>query len=510
MSRPSPVASGTTVACPCAPRAPARISQGSAAGVVLAALPLLLAPAFVSVRPPGTDLELMPESERPFRQVVIGLDPMNLPHFMVPGVPALAARRDPDLAGRLRRQLFQLRLALDHGGIFACAPPDTTFFVAVPDPTTAPGATGTEAQTLRDYLTARVGWSPERVAEHIRVFMVPEALPYPQDMAEALGFDHRGRLVLAIGEDIDRCYLGGVRSLVRTYPEDFVLRTLGETGAGAINAEGGDLALVWLPEGRVGVLVGRHRIVRFLEHRYGTSYSGEAIPQPRIEEARRAFSAAFFGREVVIVGEEALRHPGWVNDDVFHADMVVVVLRCDGRVVAFVPTFEGHPVDAITGASIAAEQQRLVQREYDLVARQLETRGFTVVRLPFSDHPVRNPVNVSRFLDPTTHQPVVLLPSYPYHDALASGGESPKSELEAAFDAIDAKVTEWTQSPDQSRWAAVQGVIEAAWGVLRTIAARRNPLVSEQAARYEASGVRVLTVPMYPNGEGSLHCLILR
>jgi hypothetical protein len=503
---------------PCAPPVHPRVrprrvpaSPAGAALLALAVLPLHLgAAAFVTVHVPAVDLELMPESERPFRRVVIGLDPVNLGHFIVPDAPAHVSGGNDERAAQLREQLFQLKVEIDHGEIFRRAPREAVFFVAVPDPKTVPEASGTEAEMLRRYLVQRAGWSPERAVHRVRAFTVPQPLPYPQDMAEVIGFDHRGRLVLAIGGDTDSWYVGGVQSLVQTYPDDFAVRTLGTAGAEAVNTEGGDLSVIWLPEGKVGVLVGRHRIVRFLDHKYGREFEGEAIDQGKIEEARRAFSTAFFGREVVIAGEAALKNPGWVSDDVFHADMVVVVLRHERRVVAFVPTFAGTAVDAVTGEAIAADRQRLAQQEYDLVANQMSARGFSVVRLPFADHPVRSPVNVSRFFDPRTAQHVVLLARYPDHRAPVPGYPTAEDELDAKFEELGDRITEWTQHLDQPRWDAVQRSVAAAWEALRALAARPDPLFAKQAADYEANGVRVLPLPMYPSGEGGLHCLVLR
>jgi hypothetical protein len=507
-----------TTAMPCGfaihPRLrPRRVppSPVAAALLVLALAPLHLATAaFVTVHVPGVDLELMPESERPFRRVVIGLDPVNMGHFMVPEAPAHVGGGNAQRAAQLREQLFQLKVEIDHGEIFRRAPQGTVFFVAVPDPKSVPEASGTEAEMLRSYLVQRAGWSPDQAAHRVRAFTVPQPLPFPQDMAEAIGFDRRGRLVLAIGGDTDSFYVGGVQSLAQTYPEDFTVRTLGTAGAEAINTEGGDLSVIWLPDGQVGVLVGRHRIVRFLEHKYGREFEGEAIDQGKIEEARRAFSTAFFGREIVIAGEGALRNPGWVSDEVFHADMVAVVLRHENRAVAFVPTFAGPAVDAVTGKAVAADRQRLVQHEYDLVADQMRDRGFFVVRLPFADHPVRSPVNVSRFFDPRTGRHVVLLPRYPSHLAFGPGHSTPQSELETRFGELGDRIRDWAESPNQTRWDAVQRSIGAAWEALRAATDRPDPLFAQQAALYEANGATVLPVAMYPSGEGSLHCLVLR
>jgi hypothetical protein len=471
---------------------------------------LLAVPASVPFHVPSADLDLVPESERPCRRVVIGLDPMNSAFFMLPKIEPFPDGRNGAKVVRLRHEIFHLRLALDRGSIMRCAPPDTIFFVGVPDPTAVPEATGSEADALREYLSERAGWSTREIAERVRFFEVSDPIPFPQDMAEGLGFDHQGRLVFGIGGDTDEDYRGPVLSLVGAFPDDFGVRTLGRTGEGSINTEGGDLSIIWLPNGQVGVLVGRHRIVRYLENRYDRNLAGEEIDQAMIEEARLAFTRAFWGREVIIAGESALRHPGWVNDDVFHADMVVTIMRGHDQVVAFVPTFEGRPVDAVSHEPLSPERQAMVQQEYELVARQMKKRGFAVVRLPFADHPARNPVNVSKYRDPSTGRHVVLLEKYPYHFPLTPGGPIPQFQLQKAIEAIRAKVKQWYKKPNDAHWQVLQATIEAAWRKLESTAASPNPLFAKRVTLFEANGVEVLPVPMCPSGEGGLHCMILR
>ena len=62
----------------------------------------------------------------------------------------------------------------------------------------------------------------------------------------------------------------------KAFPDDFSVRRLRGVHVGDINTEGGDLALSWLPDGSIGLLVGRHRAIRYLERRNGESLLGQS------------------------------------------------------------------------------------------------------------------------------------------------------------------------------------------------------------------------------------------
>ncbi|MBK9062159.1 MAG: hypothetical protein IPL89_03055 [Acidobacteria bacterium] len=390
------------------------------------------------------------------------------------------------------------------------APSYSTFYVAVPDPATVPEASGEEESDFRAYLVSRVGWSEESIRTRVRFFRVSHPLLYPQDMAEVLGLDAGGRLVLGVGSDTDPHYLEPVETLVREFPRDFALRRLAGLHVGDVNTEGGDLALSWLPDGEVGLLVGRHRAIRYLERRTGSSVQGRRLTAAEIDESRRAFSSAFFGIEVVIAGESALRDPSRGSEELFHADMVVAAVRNGHEALAFVPTYEVRPRDANSGELLPETFVRDVQREYDLVAGQMEGRGYRVVRLPFEDHPVRAPVNVSRFVDRSSERPFVVLGRYPEHRPPASTVPSAMRRLADAVVLLQSHVDAWEEKPDERRWAALRAQLEDTWKELDAAAASPNPLFERQRALYEANGISVVPLPLYPSGEGGVHCLLLR
>jgi hypothetical protein len=342
------------------------------------------------------------------------------------------------------------------------------------------------------------------IDERVRFFPVPEPIPFPQDMAEPIGYDEAGRLVLAIGSDADEHYRRAVDRLVTAFPDDFV-----RVRSPDVNTEGGDLALVRLPEGGVGLLVGYNRVLRYVLRRWPETVRGAPVPNARIEQARRAYQQAFGGIDTIVIGREALADPRLANPEIFHLDMVAAVLKTPSGVVAFVPTYEGSPVDAISHVRLEAADLRRFQAEYDRTARQLAARGYRVARVPFADHPARNPVGVGKFVDPLTGVPSVILGRYPEH--LADTDErNAQTQLQLAFQALDATVAVWRHQPSDARWKAVQAAVDSVWRQMDIAVAAPNPLFESQRRVYESFGVRVLSLPIFPTGEGGVHCLLLK
>lgn len=450
-----------------------------------------------------TDVRLRPESERVMRRLIVGLDPNQTKYFMLPETTTWDARSPDPHVRYLRRQLYWLNFEMLHGGILKAAPEYTRFYVAVPDSRIVLESMGNEEDVFREYLRLRVGWSPAEIARRVRFFKTPVVIAFPRDMAEPLGTDGRDRLVLAIGADSDASYAEPLRRLVSSFPDDFVLKVLPE-----INTEGGDLSLVRLPEGGVGVLVGYHRILRFLATKSGGPVNGRKIESAEVEEGRSAFRRAFYGLEVLIVGEEGLRDPRMVSDELFHADMVVNVLRGRSGVTAFVPSYQAPVVDAITQSPLAEAVLKRAQAEYDRVAEDLRRRGYRIVRLPLRDHPSRTPVQVGDFVDLRTGRQSLLLGKYPFHLRLPDG-RNPQRDLQAALAALEAVVESWRHAPSEERWRDVSASLAATWTQMDVAAASPNPAFDAQARIYESEGIRVIPVPIYPTGEGGIHCLLL-
>jgi hypothetical protein len=466
-------------------------------GSILLAFGLALAEPPSPVVSPG--LKLVPEAERSYRRLVIGLDPLLASPFMLPEGSSFEGLGNKYLA-EIRRQLYWLNFELMHGRIVEAIPKRTRLFVAVPDPRLHARELGDERDEFREYLKVHVRWTPAEIAERVRFFVVGRGIPFPQDIAEPLGTDEAGRLVLGIGAEADLFYRETLQQMVKAFPREFAMRSLP-----GVNTEGGDVELVRLPGGRIGLLAGHHRVLRWLEYRYGEGVLGRAVPAARIEEARTAFRKAFFGLDVLFVNEEGLRAPSLVSDELFHSDMIVNVARGSKGTVAFIPSYDGTPVDAITREPLAPEVQKRAQVIYDRVARQLAAWGFRVARLPFADHPVRNPVNVGKYTEPTGEQ-VVLLGKYPYHFALPDG-PNPQRELQKRFDALAEELETWRSRPSEAAFERVRKAFRGVWAEMDRAAASPNPTFERQMKVYEAEGIRVVPIPIFPMGEGGLHCL---
>jgi hypothetical protein len=447
---------------------------------------------------------LVPEAERSLKRVILGLAPNSTKLFLLPETAAWEANTKDPRVRWLRRQLYRLNFELEHGQIFRHAPPYARFFIAVPDPRTTPESLGNEEAIFREHLRERVGWSDRVIDERVRFFTVPIPVVFPQDMAEPIGYDERGRLVLGLGADGDDHYRSAVESLAAAHPEDFVIRRLP-----GINTEGGDLALVRLPEGGVGLLIGRNRVARYVARRHPDVAADAPIPETYIDEARRAYQRALGGIEAIVIGREALRDPRLANPEIFHIDMLLAVLKAPSGVVAFVPTYEGIPIDALSHVELSADSARRFQNEFDRTARQLASRGFRVARVPFADHPARSPVGIGKFLDPVTGEPNVLLGRYPAH-LEPPDDRNPQTRLQIVFQELDASVADWRHDPTDSRWGMVQAGIAKAWRQMDAAIQAPNSLFESQKRTYESFGIRVRSLPIFPTGEGGVHCLVLK
>jgi hypothetical protein len=113
-------------------------------------------------------------------------------------------------------------------------------------------------------------------------------------------------------------------------------------------------------------------------------------------------------------------------------------------------------------------------------------------------------VNVGKFLDASGQQ-VVLLGKYPFH--LPYKGHNAQKELQDALDQLDRSVKAWHAEASDVKWKAVTSAIGSVWAQLDRTAASPNPNFDAQARIYESKGIKVIPVPIYPTGEGGLHCL---
>ncbi len=440
---------------------------------------------------------------------MIGLLPSENHPYLLPRVPPSdPAKRDRRTRFLLRR-LAWLSFELLHGNLLRAAPTYTRFFFAVPPRPAGVRAANLEA-TLHEYLQARAGFSPAEIAERIRFFRVPDAVPFPRDLSVVIGSDRRGRLAIGLGRDMHPAYTRATEALAETFPQDFVLRRIGGRGASAVSTEGGDISIEPGPEGGLRLVVGRHRVLHVLEREGVPWEPPPVVAAADIERVRRLYQASFFGLPTIILGQALLARSDRSDDDVFHADMVATVLRTPSGVRAFVPTYGPSPIDSVSRGALSPEIVRLAQAEYDESARQLQAEGYAVVRIPFADHPVRNPVNVAPFTDPRTGEPCVLVGRYPSAVPASPGGPLPLLALQDAFDDLDRTVTAWRSTPGDETWAAVERSLDAVFRAIDAAASAPSPAFEEIRRTYESQGVRVLPVNLLPSGEGGLHCLVLQ
>jgi hypothetical protein len=409
----------------------------------------------------------------------------------------------------LLQRLAWLSFELLHGNLFRAAPTYTRFFIAVP-PRTANVRNADLEATFHEYLRTRAGFSTADIAKRVRFFHVPDAVPFPRDLSVVIGSDRRGRLAIGLGRDMHPAYARATEALVATFPEDFVLQRIGGRGANAVSTEGGDVSIVPAPDGGLRLVVGRHRVLRVLE-REGIPWDPPpVVAAQELERVRRLYRASFFGLPTIILGESLLGRADRSDTEIFHADMVAAVLRTRSGVAAFVPTYGPNPIDATTRGALAEDVVRRAQSEYDASARQLLAEGYAVVRIPFSDHPVRNPVNIAPFTDPRSGETCALVGRYPSAVPVSPGGPVPLFTIQDVFDDLDKAVTAWRATPSDETWSGVERSLEASFRAIDDAAAAPCPAFDEVRRIYEKEGVRVLPVNLVPSGEGGLHCLVLQ
>jgi hypothetical protein len=453
---------------------------------------------------PGKDLLLTPESGRSLQRLIVGLEANSTKAYMIP-FSAASSEQNKDRIRFLRRQLYMIRFELIHGNIVRALPAHTRLFTALPDPEFVVESRGNEAEIFAEYLKFRGRWTDAQIQKRVSFFKVSEPLVFPQDMAEVLGRDKTGRLILGMGEDTDPVYEQAAKVLTGKFPSDFRLHRFP-----TLNTEGGDMELVWTPEGSIALLLGQNRIRRFLETQKKLDLQGKEISSSLIESAQQAFHKEFFGIEVLMLGRKELENPRFISTEVFHIDMVSNILRSGRRVLAFVPTYGENPVSADTNLPLSEIIVKRAQYFYDETADTLKQRGYEIVRLPFRDHPVRNPVNVGKFTHPATGKSTIFLSKYPYHYPLNPGETSMQAKVQSTLDNMENAIDNWRNDPSESHWEILTGILKAVWKRFDEAEAGSHPVFEEQAKIYRANGIDVIPVVIYPISEGGIHCLLLK
>jgi hypothetical protein len=434
-----------------------------------------------------------PESERGLQPCFIGVDAPADGYFLLPKLlpPAGAMDGWHDAL----RELYWLDLELSHGALLKALPPQAQVYAAVPH-----GSAKAEAW-LGEYLRQRAGWSQSDVQTRLHCFSVPIELIWPQDATVGMGTDARGRMKLAYAPAAGDHYRGFVDGLVAAYPRQFVRHRLPD----GISSEGGDMAVVRRPDGRMGLVIGRHRVLDWLNASGHGDYLGKPVPAPLLAQARQAYARAY-GLPVQALPAAALRH-GWGSEDLFHLDMLAAFFSVSGRACALVPSYRDGARDSFNDMAFTPAQARDWRRETDQVADELAQAGYRVGRAPLADHPVRSPSNTVRL--PLAGGGVqVFLARYPDQRV----GASPSAgalQYQVCLAQLREAGQRWNQSPGAAAWPALQAALKAAWEGLDRAQLFDNPIFDEQAQAYRDLGCQVIAVPCYPWGAGGFHCQFL-
>lgn len=263
--------------------------------------------------------------------------------------------------------------------------------------------------------------------------------------------------------------------------------------------EPGDFELVVLPNGRVGIMIGRTTVMNYIWGKYKDS----VMTQGRIDEFKLFLSSKFGGTQVIIIGEtllfnDQLKDPRELpaDESIYHIDMEVFIPWNGKDHLAYVPTF-------------SPQRSNNVQMEYDLVASQLISIGYTVKRLPFNNEIVHSPVNIVSCVDMTTLDSMVWLTDY---TDFANSDASNYYELidwnkEYVLRNLKDRVQNWINSPNSTAaWNSVQSAITQVWSDIETKKQNNNPFFEAQKNILEADEFRVVRIAHFKIGAGSLHC----
>lgn len=341
------------------------------------------APSRALERIPGTDIVLRPESDRYLDIMVIGLEAPDHEYFLLPDLRAVENEMG-EYGERILKTLYLLDFELSRGALFRAFPDYTELYVGIPSPDENSPASRRARKWFKEYLLERAGWSEARIASRVFFFHAQQSIFWARDLSKILGFDSQGRAILGAAADQSLGQLRALEALREKYPNKFTIRKYAPAVPDIdhkVSVEGGDLELVVSPEGRLELLVGRHRALRYIYPEAAEPIGPEyKLSKEAIELARTAYSQSFFNLPVTFVPEDVLSNPSKGSPELFHLDMVMTILPSPQKSVprAFVPTYLFNPVNAHDGIPLAFELVEDIQSEYDRVAAQLKNRGYEV------------------------------------------------------------------------------------------------------------------------------------
>ncbi len=448
------------------------------------------------------DLPSIPESERSLEGAVLGLEANRFDMAMMPAIPS-GRGATPEEYRETQKQLYLLFTHCVQGSLMRAWPRDAKVLVGVPNPETVRPSLGGEEDYFEDYLKTRCGWGWGDVRHSYHPFPSNQPLIWTQDAGEVV-VNPASRQRTLFHSQTDEYYENYVAHLEDA---DLASRRLPP----GVSCEGGDLEVVWGPDGKPLLMLGRHRVLSYLKTNRGVDGTQRPLTRDEIEEAKAAFSREF-GLPVVVVPEKALAEPSKACSELFHLDMVVSVMdpHDGGAPRAFVPTLSpGRVVDALFEREIDKKLVASCRWELDAVAEQLAAQGYKVVRLPFSDHPVRTPVNFVKYRDPKTGRYRVLLSKFPATSPNAAD-LTPQRYFNAALSQLRFMGEVWQRTGRVDAFHQFQRQIEITWRLLDEISEQPNPTHEECARLIRQEGFDVVSVPSFTFGSGGMHCQVLK
>ncbi|MGD0565830.1 MAG: hypothetical protein ABSA34_00700 [Candidatus Goldiibacteriota bacterium] len=454
--------------------------------------------------PVGSDGEvIVPECERFLSFIVLGVWPDSGEYYFLPSLKNAEKATGAGLE-KVDREFYWLNFELSHGSIMRNLPAYTHIFVAIPDKNKVAGASGREEALIKGYLKTRCKWEDERIQNHVHFFIVPSALTWAQDTSEPIGIDKKGRILIAADPGNYNSSYEIVNSMANTYPGYFKVVKL----ANSLSSEGGDMEVVLAPDKKGAVfLIGRNRVNNYYFRTKGLPLKGISFSQDMIDDVKKMYSNSLFGMKVEIVPEKMLLYPELAAEEIFHLDMSVVIMSSGKTVDAFVPTYytPETKVDLVSGQKFTQDTIKGWQAEYDEIASELKERGYNVLRVPFTDHPVRSPANLVKYRDRETGKACVLLGKYPFLPA-DGHGDAPQSRMNNAFGNLNTAEKVWEQSFSAESFDYLMKCAAGLWEAMDYSASAKNNLYEKQKEIFEKAGYTVIPVAEYPWGAGGLHC----
>ncbi|MCX8094392.1 MAG: hypothetical protein N3E50_09555 [Candidatus Goldbacteria bacterium] len=449
---------------------------------------------------PDEKVLIVPEAERYLDFVIIGLWPIGQKYVFLPEIVKPKNVSEKDMI-EIKKLIYWINFEFTHGNILRKLPSYTKIFVALPK-----SVSNLEKKFFLEYLKIKCAFTDNDIKQRIYFFNTNTNLHWAQDTSEIIGMDEKGRMIIGMAKDDFSKYLSAIEAMIKKYNSFFTIKWFEDN----TSAEGGDEEIVMMPDGRPALLVGRHRIMRYIELQYNIPEdSKEPYKQWMVEEARTAFSNSVYGIPVHIIPEKLLYDKTLGTNEIFHLDMYLVVLPDKHKGRAFIPVYDKPEImDILSREMLSKEFILKCNEKYNAVADQMKELGFEVIRIPFYDHPVRNPANVAKFRNRETGKITILLGKYPYH--LSENNElSPQQKLQNSLYYLEDNLIAWKQKPDKQTYINIFNAINNLFYMLEQEEKIPNPIAEHQANIYRKYGYDVVLIQQYAWGSGGLHCSLL-